>query len=100
MRLRAVSPREVEIVLEGRIATDDMNDFQRLLADALRGVGELIAFDLSGCENLDSWAIGKMLHFRGRCELAGRRLVIRRCNPRIRQQMQMIRFDELIRFED
>jgi anti-anti-sigma factor len=100
MRKNELSPREVEIVLEGHLAREDMGEFQRLLDDALRGGYDLIAFDLQHCESLDSWAVGKILKFRQRCELAGRRLVIRRCNPRVRELLMMIRFDALIRFED
>ena len=97
---RVVSPREVEIVLKGHLAREDMSEFQSLMDDALRGGYETIAFDLEGCEGLDSWAVGKILKFRQRCEFAGRRLVIRRCSPRVRELLMMIRFDALIKFED
>ncbi|MCX7029509.1 MAG: STAS domain-containing protein [Spirochaetes bacterium] len=100
MRKNELSPREIEIVLEGHLAREDMSEFQRLLDDALRGGYETIALDLQHCESLDSWAVGKILKFRQRCELSGRRLVIRRCSPRIRELLMMIRFDALIRFED
>jgi anti-anti-sigma factor len=100
MRKNEISPREVEIVLEGHLAREDMSEFQRLLDDALRGGYETIAFDLQRCESLDSWAVGKILKFRQRCELSGRRLVIRRCSPRIRELLMMIRFDALIKIED
>lgn len=97
---RVVSPREVEIVLAGHLAREDMSELQHLMDDALRGGYGLIAFDLQRCEGLDSWAVGKILKFRQRCELEGRRLVIRRCSPRIRELLMMIRFDALITFED
>jgi anti-anti-sigma regulatory factor len=97
---RIISPREVEIVLAGQVAREDMGELQGLMDDALRGGYELIAFDLSRCEGLDSWAVGKLLKFRQRCELAGRRLAIRRCSPRVRELLAMIRFDALIQFED
>lgn len=97
---KELSPRELEIVLEGHLAREDMAEFQRALDDALRGGWTLIAFDLQRLESLDSWAVGKILKFRQRCELAGRRLVIRRCSPRVRELLVMIRFDALIKFED
>jgi anti-anti-sigma factor len=100
MRKNELSPREVEIVLEGHLAREDMSEFQHLLDDALKGGYETIAFDLQRCESLDSWAVGKILKFRQRCELLGKRLVIRRCSPRIRELLMMIRFDALISFED
>jgi anti-anti-sigma factor len=100
MRKNELSPREVEIVLEGHLAREDMSEFQRLMDDALRGGYETIAFDLQRCESLDSWAVGKILKFRQHCELLGKHLVIRRCSPRIRELLMMIRFDALIRFED
>jgi anti-anti-sigma factor len=97
---RVLSPREVEIVLQGHLAREDMSELQSLLDDVLRSGYGTIAFDLEGCESLDSWAVGKILKFRQRCELAGRRLVIRRCSPRVRELLLMIRFDALIKFED
>ena len=100
MRKNELSPREVEIVLEGHLAREDMSEFQRLLDDALRDGYATIAFDLLRCESLDSWAVGKILKFKQDCELAGRRLVIRRCSPRIRELLMMIRFDALIKIED
>ncbi|OHD68169.1 MAG: hypothetical protein A2177_08060 [Spirochaetes bacterium RBG_13_68_11] len=100
MRKNELSPREVEIVLVGNLAREDMSEFQRLLDDALRGGYEIIAFDLQRCVSLDSWAVGKILKFRQRCELLGKHLVIRRCSPRIRELLMMIRFEQLIRFED
>ena len=95
-----LSPRELEIILSGNLAREDMAEFQDVLDDALRGSWRLIAFDLQHLEGLDSWAVGKILKFRQRCELAGRQLVIRRCNARVRELLMMIRFDALIRFED
>lgn len=100
MGKRVISPREVEIVLAGHLAREDMNEFQHLLDDALRGGYEVVAFDLQHCESLDSWAVGKILKFKQACELAGRRLVIRRCSPRIRELLIAIRFDALIQFEN
>jgi anti-anti-sigma regulatory factor len=100
LRKNELSARELEIVLEGRVAGEDMNQFQRLLDDALRGSWTLIAFDLGACENLDSWAVGKIMKFRQACELAGRKLVIRRCSPRVRELLVMLRIDTLIRIED
>jgi anti-anti-sigma factor len=100
MRKNELSPREVEIVLEGPLAHEEMGEFQHLLDDALRGGYQTIAFDLQHCESLDSWAVGKILKFRQQCELLGRRLVIRRCSPRIRELLMMIRFDALIHIED
>jgi anti-anti-sigma regulatory factor len=97
---RVISPREVEIVLQGHLEREDMSEFQSLLDDALRSGYDLIAFDLARCEGLDSWAVGKILKFRQRCALAGRHLVIRRCSPRVRELLMMIRFDALIKFED
>ena len=100
MGKRVISPREVEIVLEGHLAREDMNEFQHLLDDALRDGYATIAFDLLRCESLDSWAVGKILKFKQDCELAGRRLVIRRCSPRIRELLVAIRFDALSQFEN
>jgi anti-anti-sigma regulatory factor len=100
MRLKVLSPREAEIVLEGPLAREDMSEFQRLLDTALRGGYGVVAFDLQHCESLDSWAVGKILKFKQSCELAGRRLVIRRCSPRIRELLVAIRFDALIQFEN
>ncbi len=97
---KELSPRELEIILSGNLAREDMAEFQRMLDDALRGSWTLIAFDLQRLESLDSWAVGKILKFRQRCELAGRRLVIRRCSARVRELLMMIRFDALIKFED
>jgi len=100
MRLKVLSPREAEIALEGHLAREDMSEFQRLLDSALRGGYGTVAFDLERCESLDSWAVGKILKFKQSCELAGRRLVIRRCSPRIRELLVAIRFDALIQFEN
>ncbi len=97
---RVISPREVEIVLQGHLEREDMSDFQSLLDDALSGGYQTIAFDLQLCDGLDSWAVGKILKFRQGCELAGKQLVIRRCSSRVRELLMMIRFDALIRFED
>jgi anti-anti-sigma regulatory factor len=100
MRMKELSPREAEIVLAGHLAREDMSDFQRLLDEALRGSYTVVAFDLQRCESLDSWAVGKILKFKQSCELAGKRLVIRRCSPRIRELLVAIRFDALIQFEN
>lgn len=96
---KEVSATELELVLEGHLAGEANDAFQAALDEALRGGHRLIALNFERLESLSSTAIGKILHFRRRCDESGRRLVIRRCNPRIRELLAMIRFDALIEFE-
>jgi anti-anti-sigma factor len=96
---KEVSPNELEIAVDGHIAGEANAEFQAALDDALKGSHRLIALNFERLESLSSTAIGKILHFRRRCDETGRQLVIRRCNPRVRELLAMIRFDSLIAFE-
>ncbi len=96
---KEVSANELELVVEGHLSGEANTDFQAALDDALKSNCRVIALDFERLESLSSTAIGKILHFRRRCDETGRRLVIRRCNPRVRELLAMIRFDSLITFE-
>jgi anti-anti-sigma factor len=96
---RVVSADEVELVLEGQLAREDMNEFQRALDEALGGGHRTIVLSFERLTNLSSTAIGKILHFKKRCDDAGRRLFIRRCGPEMLQLLKMIKFDALIPIE-
>ena len=96
---REISPDEVEIVPEGHLAREDMNEFQKWLDEALKGGHRVIILNFERLTNLSSSAIGKILHFKKRCDEMGRRLVIRRCSPEMLQLLKMIKFDALIPIE-
>jgi len=96
---REVSADEVELVLEGHLAREDMNEFQKHLDEALGGGHRVIVLNFERLTNLSSTAIGKILHFKKKCDEMGRRLVIRRCSPEMLQLLKMIKFDALIPIE-
>jgi len=100
LKKREISATEVEIVLEGHLAREDMNEFQKWLDEALRGGHHTIVLNFERLTNLCSTAIGKILHFKKRCDETGRRLAIRRCNPEMLQLLKMIKFDALIPIEE
>jgi anti-anti-sigma factor len=100
MEKREISADELEIVLEGHLTRDASDRLQLFFDDALKGGHRLIALDFAAVESLSSTAIGKIVRFRVNCSESGRRLVIRRCNPRLRELLHMFRFDELIDFEE
>jgi len=99
IRLREISPVEVEVAPEGHLAREDMNEFQVWLERALQGGQRTIALNFAGVDTLSSSAIGKILHFKRQCDELGRRLVIRNCSAQMLQLLKMIKFDSLIQIE-
>ena len=97
--LREISSDEVEIVPEGHLSREDMNDFQKRLDEALKGGHRVIVLNFERLTNLSSSAIGKILHFKRACDEMGRRLVIRNCGSQMLQLLKMIKFDNMIRIE-
>ncbi len=96
---REISADEVEIVPEGNLSRDDMNEFQRHLDEALRGSHRTIVLNFERLASLSSSAIGKILHFKKQCDETGRRLLIRKCSAEMLQLLRMIKFDALITIE-
>ncbi len=99
VKKRVSSADEIELSPEGEITPDTMPVFQAALDDALRGRHGRIALSMEGVARLNSAAIGRILHFKKLCDEAGRRLVLRRCNPEILQLLKMVKFDNLIDLE-
>jgi len=94
-----VSPDEVELILQGNLAREDMTEFQVWLDRALQGGQRTIALNFQGVATISSSAIGKILHFKRICDEMGRRLLIRNCGAEMLQLLKMIRFDALIEIE-
>ncbi len=99
IKKRVISADEIELSPEGEISPETMPIFQSALDDALRGTHGRIALSMEGVARLNSAAIGRILHFKKLCDEAGRRLVLRRCNPEILQLLKMVKFDNLIDLE-
>jgi anti-anti-sigma factor len=99
IRVREISSAEVEVVPEGHLAREDMNDFQMWLERAIQGGHRTIALNFASVDTLSSSAIGKILHFKRQCDELGRKLIIRRCSAQMLQLLKMIRFDSLIQIE-
>ena len=99
IRLHVVSPDEVELILQGNLAREDMTEFQVWLDRALQGGQRTIALNFQGVATISSSAIGKILHFKRICDEMGRRLLIRNCGAEMLQLLKMIRFDALIEIE-
>jgi anti-anti-sigma factor len=97
--MKEISSEEVEVILEGHLSREDMNEFQVWLDRALQGGHRIIALNFESVNNLSSSAIGKILHFKRVCDEMGRRLVIRRCGAQMLQLLKMIKFDALIQIE-
>jgi anti-anti-sigma factor len=98
--LKEISRDEVELLPEGGLGNDDMTEFQSWLDQTLKGGHRVIALNLKGVSTVGSSAIGKILHFKQLCDEMGRRLLIRKCNPEMRQLLKMIKFDDLIPIEE
>ncbi len=96
---KEISADEIEIVPEGNLSRDDMNEFQKHLDEALRGSHRTIVLNFERLASLSSSAIGKILHFKKQCDEIGRRLVIRKCSAEMLQLLRMIKFDALITIE-
>lgn len=99
VRLHEVSPDEVEVIPQGHLAREDINEFQTWLDRAIQGGHRTIALNFEGVNTLSSSAIGKILHFKRSCDELGRRLVIRNCGAQMLQLLKMIKFDALIQIE-
>lgn len=99
IRLHEISSVEVEVVPEGHLAREDMNEFQTWLDKAIQGGHRTIVLNFASVDTLSSSAIGKILHFKRQCDELGRRLVIRQCSAQMLQLLKMIRFDSLIQIE-
>jgi anti-anti-sigma factor len=93
------SPDEVELVISGELTAEDLPALQKAMDEALRSGRGKIALNLEGMDRLGSAAIGKILHFKKRCDEAGRSLVIRRCGPQMLSLLKMVKFDALIPME-
>ena len=100
IHLKEISSEEVEVIPEGHLSRDDMNDFQDWLDRAFQGGHRTIVLNFEGLNTLSSSAIGKILHFKRLCDEAGRRLRIRRCSVQMLQLLKMIKFDALIEIEE
>jgi anti-anti-sigma factor len=100
IHLKEISSEEVEVIPEGHLSRDDMNDFQGWLDRAFQGGHRTIVLNFEGLSTLSSSAIGKILHFKRLCDEAGRRLRIRRCSTQMLQLLKMIKFDALIEIEE
>jgi anti-anti-sigma factor len=98
-RLREISAEEIEVVLGGNLAREDMTELQSWLDRALGGNHRTIALNFEGVNTLSSSAIGKILHFKKLCDEASRTLVIRHCGAQMLQLLKMIKFDSLIQIE-
>jgi anti-anti-sigma factor len=99
MKTREISRDEVEIAPEGNLSREDTREFQTLLDEALKAGHHTIVLNFELLTSLSSSAIGKILHFKARCDEAGRRLLIRKCNPEMLRLLRMIKFDALITIE-
>jgi anti-anti-sigma factor len=97
--LKEISSNEIEVVPEGHLSRDDMNDFQTWLDRAFQGGHRTIVLNFEGLNTLSSSAIGKILHFKRLCDESGRTLRIRRCSAQMLQLLKMIKFDALIEIE-
>jgi anti-anti-sigma factor len=96
---KEVTADEVQIIPEGNLSRDDMDEFQKWLDEALRASPRTIVLNFERLVSLSSSAIGKIVHFKKQCDETGRHLVIRRCSPDLLQLLRMIKFDALITIE-
>ena len=99
IRLKEISPDEVEVIPEGSLAREDMTEFQAWLDRALQGGHRIIALNFVAINTISSSAIGKILHFKKTCDEMSRRLLIRNCDVKMLQLLKMIKFDALIDIE-
>ncbi len=90
---------EVEVVPVGHLVRENMEDLQASLDEALGRARGIIVLNFQGLKSLNSSAIGKILHFKARCDQKHVRLVIRHCNPEMLQLFRMIKFDSLVQME-
>ena len=97
--LKEVSINEVEVVPQGNLSRDDMNEFQTWLDKALQGGHRIIALNFKEVTSLSSSAIGKILHFKRACDEMGRKLVVRHCSAEMLLLLKMIKFEALIQIE-
>ncbi len=96
---REISADEIEICPSGELSQDALTELERALEEALRGRHGRIALSLERLARLSSSAIGKIFHFKKRCDESGRRFVIRRCNPELLRLLKMVKFDTLMDVE-
>ena len=99
VRLHEISADEIEVIPQGHLAREDMNEFQTWLDRAVQSGQRTISLNFEGVNTLSSSAIGKILHFKRTCDDLGRRLVIRNCGAQMLQLLKMIKFDALIQIE-
>lgn len=97
--LKEVSPNEIEVVPQGNLSRDDMNEFQIWFDRALLGGHRIIALNFAEVTTLSSSAIGKILHFKQACDETGRKLVVRHCSAEMLLLLKMIKFDAMIQIE-
>ncbi len=100
IQVRGTASGGIEVLLSGRIDHEDMDELAARLGEALGRAHGTIVLDFQDLQSLASAAIGKLLHFKARCDQKGIRLSIRHCNAEMRQLLSMIRFDTLIQIED
>jgi len=99
IQVRETASGDIEVLPTGHLAREDMDELAARLTEALSRAHGAIALNFEGLKSLSSSAIGKLLHFKARCDQKGIKLTIRRCNPQMMQLLKMIKFDTLIQME-
>ncbi|MGA2614605.1 MAG: STAS domain-containing protein [Spirochaetia bacterium] len=99
IQVKETASGEIEVLPTGHLAREDMDELAARLEEALARAHGAIALNFQGLKSLSSSAIGKLLHFKAKCDQKGIKLTIRQCSPQMMQLLKMIKFDTLIQME-
>jgi len=99
IQVRDTETGEIEVIPTGHLAREDVDELGMRLEEALSRAHGAIVLNFAGLKSLSSSALGKLLHFKARCDLKGIKLSIRHCSAEMQQLLKMIKFDSLIQIE-
>jgi len=85
------------VFLEGRLAFGSYPDFRAATMSALDlPEVQVIHLDMSVLDYMDSSALGMILHFKQKADLAKKTLAIIRPSPQVATVLKVVNFDRLI----
>jgi anti-anti-sigma factor len=93
------SRHEVELRVQGPLASEAAEEFQKVLQELSAGDYKIISLDLSGVPSINSTCIGKILLLRKSLAEQDRTIRINGCSDALYNTFQLIKFDRLVSIE-
>ena len=92
-----VETHRATVFLEGRLAFGSYPDFRAATVAALESPEvQEIHLDMAALDYMDSSALGMILHFKQKADLAKKTLAITRPSPQVATVLKVVNFDRLI----